>query len=71
MCSRLSMVFSNLCYEAYESGQATLGMVINDVMDVYNKMDFSINSSSEKEAIVFDANVLVFYQYLIILSLSR
>lgn len=41
------------------------------LMDVYNKMDFSINSSSEKEAIVFDANVLVFYQYLIILSLSR
>ncbi len=30
-------IYLNNYYEAYESGQATLGMVINDVMDVYNK----------------------------------
>lgn len=30
-------IYLNNYYEAYENGQATLGMVINDVMDVYNK----------------------------------
>lgn len=30
-------IYLNNYYEAYENGQTTLGMVINDVMDVYNK----------------------------------
>ena len=53
-------IYLNNYYEAYESGQATLGMVINDVMDVYNKnkvnrkldMRYFLNYESVKGRIV-------------------
>lgn len=54
-------IYLNNYYEAYENGQATLGMVINDVMDVYNKnkvnrkldMRYFFNYESIKNRIVF------------------
>ena len=55
-------IYLNNYYEAYESGQATLGMVINDVMDVYNKnkvnrkldMRYFLNYESIKGRIAID-----------------
>lgn len=54
-------IYLNNYYEAYENGQATLGMVINDVMDVYNKnkvnrkldMRYFLNYESVKSRIAF------------------
>lgn len=54
-------IYLNNYYEAYENGQATLGMVINDVMDVYNKnkvnrkldMRYFLNYESVKGRIAF------------------
>ena len=54
-------IYLNNYYEAYENGKATLGMVINDVMDVYNKnkvnrkldMQYFLNYESIKGRIVF------------------
>ncbi len=48
-------------YEAYENGDATLGMVINDVMDAYNKnkvnrqldMRYFLNYESVREQIAY------------------
>lgn len=53
-------IYLNNYYEAYENGQATLGMVINDVMDVYNRnkvnrkldMRYFLNYESVKSRIV-------------------
>lgn len=53
-------IYLNNYYEAYENGQTTLGMVINDVMDVYNKnrvnrkldMRYFLNYESIKSRIV-------------------
>jgi len=53
-------IYLNNYYEAYENGQATLGMVINDVMDIYNKnkvnrtldMEYFLNYESVKGRIV-------------------
>lgn len=53
-------IYLNNYYEAYENGQATLGMVINDVMDIYNKnkvnrkvdMRYFLNYESVKSRIV-------------------
>lgn len=53
-------IYLNNYYEAYESGQVTLGMVINDVMDVYNKnkvnrkldMRYFLNYESIKDRVV-------------------
>ncbi len=53
-------IYLNNYYEAYENGQATLAMVINDVMDVYNKnkvnrkldMRYFLNYESVKGRIV-------------------
>lgn len=54
-------IYLNNYYEAYENGQATLGMVINDVMDVYNKnkvnrkldMRYFLNYESVKGRIAY------------------
>lgn len=53
-------IYLNNYYEAYENGQTTIGMVINDVMDVYNKnkvnrkldMRYFLNYESIKDRIV-------------------
>ncbi len=53
-------IYLNNYYEAYESGEATLGMVVSDVMDAYNKnkvnrrldMRYFLNYESIKGRIV-------------------
>lgn len=53
-------IYLNNYYEAYENGQTTLGFIINDVMDVYNKnrvnrkldMRYFLNYESIKSHIV-------------------
>lgn len=54
-------IYLNDYYREYENGRATLGMVVNDVMDVYNRnkvnrkldMRYFLNYERVKEQIVF------------------